>query len=129
MIVELKRPTVKIDDSAANQISSYTFAIEGDERFKDPNTNWIFWAVSNDISDSVRRQSNQRFRPEGLYHDGENVQIWIKTWGQLIDDCRARLHFFQEKLQYQADHDSAIEYLRNLHNKYLPKLIKSSDIK
>ncbi|GAI73364.1 unnamed protein product, partial [marine sediment metagenome] len=83
---------------------------------------WIFWAVSNDISGNVRKEAKQQNRPEGvLYADEEGkITIWVKTWGQIINDCRARLKFFQETLQYTAGNESAIEYLRKEYEKYLP---------
>ena len=69
LIVELKRPKAKIDRKAADQIRDYADAIAEDERFKDTNTRWVFWVVSNEIADSVRRDTRQRDRPEGMLHD------------------------------------------------------------
>jgi hypothetical protein len=43
--------------------------------------------------------------------------------GQIIDDCKARLQFFQERLNYLADESSGLEYLRRVHERYLPKEI------
>lgn len=81
------------------------------------------------MSDSVRKKAKQRHRPEGLLYDDDNgrVFIWVKTWGQLIDVARARLEVFQEQLQYSADDESALEYLRRVHEQYLPKVIQSQD--
>jgi Type I restriction enzyme R protein N terminus (HSDR_N) len=45
LIVELKRPKVAIDSSAADQIESYALAVAEDERFKDVDTKWVFWAI------------------------------------------------------------------------------------
>jgi hypothetical protein len=129
LVVELKRPSQAVDSSVETQITSYAFAVDADERFKDQDTKWVFWAISNDLSDSVRKKAKQRHRPEGLLYDDENgrVFIWVKTWGQLIDAARARLEVFQEQLQYSADDESALEYLRKVHEQYLPKVIQSQD--
>jgi hypothetical protein len=126
LIVELKRPKAKIDNNALTQLKGYAFAIASDERFKDTTTRWDFWAVSNEMSETVRREATQRDRPEGLIYEQPDgaIKILVKTWGQLIDECKARLRFFQEKLQYQTDEDSALEYLRRTHEKYLPKVLK-----
>jgi hypothetical protein len=126
LIVELKRPKVYIDDRATLQVKQYAFAIAGDERFRGTNAGWVFWAISNDVSDSVRREVNQRDRPEGLlYEDREgSIRVWVKTWSQVIEDCRSRLRFFEESLRYRADENSALEYLRRTHEKYLPKILK-----
>jgi hypothetical protein len=65
LVVELKRPNQRIDSDAASQIRSYAFAVAEDERFKDTKTRWVFWAVSNDVTASVRREARQSNRPEG----------------------------------------------------------------
>jgi len=87
------------------------------------STRWVFIAVSNDISQSVRREARQRNRPEGLLLDDEELRftVWVKTWGQILETCRDRLKFFQEHLQYTATHDSAVAYLQRTHEQYLPK--------
>jgi hypothetical protein len=125
LVIELKRPSQPIDSGVADQITSYAFAVANDERFKDTDTRWVFWAISNEVSDSVRWRAKQHNRPEGLLHDPEEgrVVIWVKSWGQIVESARGRLQFFQEQLQYSADDESALEYLRNIHQRYLPKAI------
>jgi hypothetical protein len=122
LVIEMKRPKQKIDNDAANQIKKYAFAIAEDERFRDSKTRWTFWGVSNEISNEVRKEAKQKDRPEGLlYADEEGkMSIWVKTWGQIINDCRARLNFFQETLKYRASDETALEYLRKEYEKYLP---------
>lgn len=122
LIIEIKRPKQKIDGKAVAQIEDYAFAISGDERFKDIQTWWTFWAVSNDISSNVRKKAKQQNRPEGMtYVDDEGrMTIWVKTWSQIINDCRARLNFYQQKLEYNASNEAALEYLKKEYEKYLP---------
>ena len=122
LIIELKRPKVSIDSKAASQIESYAFAVADDERFKDTKTRWIFWAVSNEMDEAVRKKANQRNRPRDLLYEDEEerITIWVKTWGQLIQSCKARLEFFQKELKYSAERDSGLAYLRKVHEKYLP---------
>ena len=66
LVVELKRPTVKVDSDAAAQIKSYAFAVADDERFRSVPAKWIFWAVSNDIDNVVEREVAQRDRAHGM---------------------------------------------------------------
>lgn len=125
LIVELKRPRVPIGSSEAQQVKDYATAIVRDDRFRDTNTRWEFWVVSGEISDSVRLEATQSGRPPGLlWHVEEyRLKIWVKTWGQIIEACRARLRFFQERLNYVADEGSGLEYLHRVHEKYLPKAV------
>lgn len=130
LVVELKRPTVKIDADAANQIESYAISVASDERFRDGKARWEFWAVSSDIDEHVRRKINQAGRRSGiLYQDElENITIWVKTWGQLIDECKGRLSFFQERLQYVPDRDSSMKHLQHTYSKYLGDLFGSPSV-
>jgi hypothetical protein len=87
-------------------------------------TKWVFWAVSGDMDAVVRRRVNQRDRARGiLFQDDEQrITIWIKTWSQIINDCKARLRFFAEKLNYAPDRDSSLAHLKTTYNKYLADL-------
>ena len=122
LVIELKRPKTKIDIEATAQIKRYAFAISDDERFRDTQTHWTFWAVSNELSTGARKEANQHMRPVGqLYADNEGrVAIWVKTWGQIIDETKARLHFFQERLRYSANDETAQNLLHSEYEKYLP---------
>jgi hypothetical protein len=128
LVIELKRPSQKIDPTVQTQIMSYAEAVSRDERFRDTTTRWHFWAVSNEIENSVRKLANQRHRPSGLIYDDAESQVfvWAKTWGQIISECKARLEFFQQRLAYQVDRDSGLQYLHSVHEKYLPKVFKRS---
>lgn len=122
LVIELKRPSQKVDDAVLGQIKGYAFAVAGDERFRDTDTRWRFIAVSNELSDGVRRQASQRNREFGLVHDDESqpITVWVFTWGQLLERARGRLEFFRKELDYNANQDSAQAHLKKLYSKYLP---------
>ena len=124
LVVELKRPNVRINAEAATQIESYAFAVADDERFRAVPAKWVFWAVSNDLDQVVARKASQKDRAHGiLFQDEEQrITIWVKTWSQVINDCKARLRFFEEKLNYTPDRDSSLEHLNRTYNKYLADL-------
>jgi hypothetical protein len=117
------RPTQIVDAKVLQQIEDYAFAVARDERFRDTDTRWRFVAISNDISENVRRKASQRNKPVGLVHDDDNqpLTIWVHTWGQLLERARGRLEFFRKELNYNADRDSAQAHLRKVYEKYLPK--------
>ncbi len=124
LIVELKRPSVPIDSSAADQIESYALAVAEDERFRDVDTKWVFWVVSNEVTEQMRRRSTQKDRAQGIIYqdDKDRITIWVKTWGQLIEECRARLRFFEEKLKFTPDRDSSLAHLKATYPKHLANL-------
>jgi hypothetical protein len=48
-----------IDSGVYDQIESYAMAVAGDERIRDTQTRWIFWAVSDDIASNIRVRARQ----------------------------------------------------------------------
>ena len=124
LVVELKRPNVRINAEVTAQIEGYAFAVADDERFRSVPAKWVFWAVSNDLDQVVTRKVSQKDRAHGiLFQDEEQrITIWVKTWSQVINDCKARLRFFEEKLNYTPDWDSSLEHLNSTYHKYLADL-------
>ena len=41
---------------------------------------------------------------------------------QIINDCKARLRFFAERLNYTPDRDSSLAHLKTTYHKYLADL-------
>ena len=72
------------------------------------------------MTDGVREQTEQEGRPAGILHQRGNITIWVKTWGEIIEECKARLHFFEEKLQYRASKEAGLEYLQRAYAQYIP---------
>lgn len=128
LIVELKRPDLKINAEAAAQIERYAFAVADDERFRSVPAKWVFWAVSSDVDQVVARKVSQKDRARGiLFQDEEQrITIWVKTWSQIVNDCKARLRFFAEKLNYTPDRDSSLSHLKTTYHKYLADLFAAN---
>lgn len=122
LIVELKRPSKKIDDEVMTQIKKYAIAVASDERFRQVPARWTFIAISNDLDNFAQKESNQRDRPKGqIYDDAElNITVWVKPWADVINNARSRLQFFSNQLEYEADRDSAKAYLNKTHEKFIP---------
>lgn len=126
LIVELKRPSKKIDADVITQIKKYAIAVASDERFRQVPARFTFIAISNDLDNFAQKESNQRDRPKGqIYDDSElNITVWVKPWADVINDARARLQFFSNQLKYEADRDSAKAYLIKTHEKFIPNTIQ-----
>ena len=120
LVVELKAPKVKIYSEEILQVENYAFSIMNDERFRNVNTTWVFWAISDDLGD----YAVQRIKDEsGILDQKGNYSIYVKTWAQVLDENRARLQFFQERLQFQADKGAALEHLQERYAKFLEGVI------
>jgi hypothetical protein len=125
LVVELKAPRVKIGANEIVQANKYAMAVSNDERFRTVGgVRWHFWLVSNDYDDyakgAIEGGPDQKGR---LIWRKDNVTVGIKTWGELIEENRARLQFFQEHLQHNATESLAIEHLQERHRKLLEGVI------
>lgn len=126
LVIELKRPKKVIDLEVAGQISRYANAVEKDSRFRDTKTRWRFWAIGHAIHDDVRFQIKGR---GGLYvgQPGDSMQVWIKSWGEILQEAEGRMQFYKRQLNYSATRETALAALRKTHGKYFPTRPEKAD--
>jgi hypothetical protein len=126
LVVELKRPSIRLGAAELSQITQYADAVAQDPRFLNMNVTWNFWLVGTEMDGYVQGQANQAHRPPGMVSTphGGRVTVWAKTWSQIIDDCRQRLKFVQNNLAYRSSREAGVEYLRRQHERFLPDLLK-----
>lgn len=120
LVVELKRPSVRIGSEEITQIKKYAYAVAEDGRFHNTETRWNMWLVSNEMNEFAEKEASQDHRDFGLIVDLPRLQVWVHTWGQVIEAARRRLRFFQEQLGYAPSAEKAREYLHLKHAEYLP---------
>jgi hypothetical protein len=130
LIVELKAPSVTIGDKEIIQTNKYAIAVASDERFRTvPGVRWHFWAVSNDMTDYTKRMiQGGPDRNRRLVYRDENISVGVKTWGEIIEENRARLQFFQDHLQHIADESTALRYLQERHKRFLEGVIDEAPV-
>ncbi|MCK9388754.1 MAG: ATP-binding protein [Sulfuritalea sp.] len=120
LVVELKRPSQKIDLIVHGQIQSYALAVASDERFDTKNTHWTFLAISNEMTPEAARTVRQKGKAFGFFLEEDNLRIGLTTWAEVLGACRARLEAFREKLDYAATVDQGVALLHNKYAQYLP---------
>lgn len=54
------------------------------------------------------------------------VEVWVKTWAEVIQDCEGRHKFVRERLNYSATEESALAHLQKMHEKYLPTVFRKA---
>lgn len=118
LVVELKRPSLKLSLTELNQITNYAMAVSKDERFKSADVAWDFWLLGDDMDGAVEELANQRNQPSGLYAARGNYQIWVRRWAEILEENRQRLHFFRDHLGYLPGEQ---EELEGMLGKYLPQ--------
>lgn len=129
LVVELKAPSVTIGADEMTQIERYAFSVADDDRFKGIKTRWTFWIISNAMDKHAERRANTLNSPEGVIYQSADPQITIyaKTWSQVIQDNKMRLHFFKEKLEHTADRGTSLRYLQETYEAYLRGVITDDE--
>ena len=125
LIIELKRPKVKIGQDEVAQIEKYALSIASDERFRTANgITWAFWVISDDVDQYATYRMNER----GVVSSKNNITGGVKTWTQIIEDNKARLQFFQAKLEHQVDDETALRHLQERYEKFLSGVVAKEHI-
>lgn len=127
LVVELKAPRVRIGQSEVNQIEQYAFSVTGDERFRHNHVRWTFWVISDDIDSYAENRIMEGKEAQGTIYKKNDCMIAIKTWGQVIEDNKVRLQFFQEKLNHQVDSQTALSYLKEKYRDFLSGIAVESE--
>jgi hypothetical protein len=129
LVVELKAPTVTIGAEEITQAKRYAKAVSADERFHTvAGIRWHFWVISNRYNEYARDDIEGGPDPQRrLIHRKNNVSVGIKTWGEIIEENRARLQFFQEHLQYTATESAALKDLEERHKQFLHGIFVDSE--
>jgi hypothetical protein len=122
LVVEIKRPAVTIDRNEIAQIEDYAAAVVADNRFDRLATDWDFVLIGSQMGKRAKTRANQEGLPRGLVANPKdsNVRVWVRTWGEIIDDAKHRLKFVRSQLDYDPDSDQALAYLRENYPGYLP---------
>jgi len=123
LVVELKAPKVKINRDEITQTEEYAISVMKDERFRGVKTTWVFWAISDDYGEYAEHRMSQIAGGHGKIYDADNVTIWVKTWAQVLQDNRARMQFFQERLEYEADKGASLKHLQEHYAKFLQGVV------
>lgn len=133
LVIELKAPTVTIAQKELNQLESYAFAVSADERFRGLNTRWDFWIVSNDMDAYAQQKMQQPGYSDGVFYrsntnSGIDITLRIKTWSQIIQECRHRLEFIKKQLNLNIDRSDGLKYLKDTYASYTQGVIEEEHI-
>lgn len=121
LVIELKRPSHRLDDDDVTQIRSYASAITNDERFDQENSHWEFWLIGNEVKDTVDEARHQINLPVGIVQSSKKYTITVRTWAEILGDAEHRLKFVQQSLQYESDRDQGLVSMRDKYAEYLPQ--------
>lgn len=105
LVIELKKPSATIARKEADQLEDYVNAIREEPDFNNTSTHWNFFLITGEYDDTVGERITQSGRPFGLMIDKPTHGVWVKTWGEIIRECEARLQFIAERLKIEVSTD------------------------
>jgi hypothetical protein len=114
LLIELKRPSIKVGRKETDQVEDYVNAILAQPDFINTSTQWNFYLVTSEYDDATSQRITQENRPMGLLIDKPNHKVWVKSWAELIRDCEARLKFVQDKLRVEVSTEEIQERIAML---------------
>jgi len=121
LIIELKRPSKTIGTTELEQIKKYARAVAKDDRFPKDKTKWIFVLLSTKLNDDAMSECNQVDRDFGHIDTKENYDVYVKRWGDLLNEAEARHQYLKTKLNYTVtENEEGIKLLKQKYSEYLP---------
>lgn len=111
IIVELKRPNVKLGELEVSQIKTYMRLIYQEPQFNSTNAKWTFILVGNELDKSStienEYESNKTWGKKDLIMNvnnaNQNYEIYIKTWSTIFEDFEMRHDFLLQKLECKRE--------------------------
>lgn len=121
LVIELKRPSLNAGFDEKTQIESYATKVANDKRFPKSKTRWKFILVTKDFKSEIIPLLTQKNRKYGHIHEGENFDVFILSWGDIISEAKQRHEFIKEKLNLNLkDNAEGMNYLKAKYKQYLP---------
>ncbi|WP_126973923.1 ATP-binding protein [Gynurincola endophyticus] len=121
LVIELKKPRVDAGFDEKSQIESYASKVSNDPRFPKDKTRWKFILITKDVKPEIEPLLRQKHRRYGYVSEGDNFDVYILTWGEIITHAKIRHEFIKEKLSINLlDNEQGLNYLRAKYKEYLP---------
>lgn len=118
LIIELKRANVTLSGKELLQVQGYAGALSRHPSLG--TTKWTFWLVGTDWDKDLEEQAHQSDRAIGHVAAHPRYDIWVTTWGKLLDDAQRRLDFYREQLNYDITQETAVAKVRTRHGLLVP---------
>ena len=105
LIIELKKPSVKLDKVVYRQIEDYMEYIRRQPEFNSQYRIWKFIAVCATVDDFIleRYKAFENRNKKCLVLQVENYEVYAMTWDDVFKSFDIRHSFILDKLKYNRD--------------------------
>ncbi|MCC7389208.1 MAG: ATP-binding protein [Phycisphaerales bacterium] len=111
LVIELKRPTIRIGSKEIVQIEEYAGLIISEDAFNKTDYAWTFVLIGNGLDRYAEARASQVHLPPGCISQSGNVAIWVRRWSDIFAEARMRYEFFRERLEVEASAARGLRYL------------------
>jgi hypothetical protein len=109
IVVEIKRPSVKLGKKEYDQIEEYYKKIKGESVCNGGNQSWEFYLIGNDyddyISEKIESSSTHGEKDRGLtFNIGEGkYKIYVRKWSDILQtEWGYKMKYLKEKLELEV---------------------------
>lgn len=109
VVIELKRPKIKLGEKEVSQVKKYMRVIKSTPRFNAGNVKWTFYLIGNEFDTSNyidgELESHKSLGEEHLIHsqDGGLTKVYALKWSEIFDDYSKRHDFLMERLKLEEE--------------------------
>lgn len=122
LVVEIKKPKKTLGKKEYDQIIAYHDIITKNAAFPGVTTKWHFILIGKDFDEYVatRIKENEVRLGNNNIILTDNSKVTILSWGEIINNNKAKLDYLRQTLEYQVkDESDVIGYLHENYGKYL----------
>jgi hypothetical protein len=83
---------------------------------------WEFWLVGSSTHPEIADTLNQRNRQPGHVMEAENYDVWVLSWGELIDRGLHRYELLRNDLDDAVTQEGALERVRARYGELIPSV-------
>ena len=120
LIIELKRPKVRLGFDEISQIRKYAVLVAKDERFSKEKVHWTFVLLGNELDEYAETECKIKDREFGHIIALDNLDVYVKTWASVIEDAKWRYDLFYKHLISEIKDEETREFLQKKYGRLLP---------
>jgi len=106
VVVEIKRPSVKLKKKELDQIKEYMQTILSEPSCNGEKNRWTFYLIGCDYDDYIKKEikTNKGWGEESqglaFYDEEHHAKLYVRKWSDIINvEQKSRFKYLQDKLQ------------------------------
>ncbi len=108
IIVELKRPRIKLGKKEFDQILEYAKIIKEISHFNGKNRHFKYYLIGNKLKDDyiegfIDQLKHNNKNGLAFISEKNKIEIYVKTWSELLTEIKLNLNWIEEKLEIDKE--------------------------